>query len=215
MRGFTYGRFERPRKVELAQGGDFREPGDREIPSFQICVDVFSHPGQSASVESLVRALLEIFVGGETAMTMHQPRGQAYRQRFGQQPATGSLGPQFRNDRERDLGNQRVLETPLIAQRCMRSVVDIHTQAFRGKVSRREIQMQHLRGWRGEIEDMNAACLFLGCGHFVEVPSARLTTHVASPSSTENRLQDGEVLLTGRADSPREGPQTRNGLRHS
>jgi hypothetical protein len=58
---------------------------------------------------------------------MHQPRCQAYRQRFGQQPAAGGLGPQFRNYRECDLGNQRVLETALIAQRCMRSVVDIDT----------------------------------------------------------------------------------------
>ena len=47
--------------------------GDRKL-ALQICVDLIPHPGQSASVESLVRALLEIFVGGETAMTMHQPR---------------------------------------------------------------------------------------------------------------------------------------------
>jgi hypothetical protein len=63
MRGFTYSGFERSRKVELAQGGNFREPGDREIPAFQICVDVFPHPGQSASIESLVRELLRIFFG--------------------------------------------------------------------------------------------------------------------------------------------------------
>ena len=67
MRRITHGGFERSRKVELAQGGNFREPGDRKIPPFQIRVDVFPHPGQSASVESLVRELLEIFVGGETA----------------------------------------------------------------------------------------------------------------------------------------------------
>ena len=63
MRGFTYGGFECSRKVELAQGGNFREPGDRKIPPFQICVDVFPHPDQSASVESLVRELLEIISG--------------------------------------------------------------------------------------------------------------------------------------------------------
>src|ERR1700730_16981150 len=70
MRRFTHGGFERSRKVEPAQGGNFREPGNREIPPFQICVDVFPHPGQPASVESAVRELREIFVGGETAMTM-------------------------------------------------------------------------------------------------------------------------------------------------
>src|SRR3984893_3368893 len=116
MRRFTNGGCERSRKVELAQGGNFREPGDREIPSFQICVDVFPHSGQSASVESPVRELLEIFVGGETAMTMHQPRCQSHRQRFGQHPATGGLGPHLRNNRERDLGKQRGLETELTAQ---------------------------------------------------------------------------------------------------
>src|SRR5258708_8463166 len=114
MRRITHGGFERSRKVELAQARNLREPGDREISPFQICVDIIPYPGQSASVESLVRALLEVVVGGETAMAMHQPRCQAYRQRFGQQPATGGLGPHLRNNRERDLGKQKVLKTALI-----------------------------------------------------------------------------------------------------
>src|SRR4029077_3411317 len=101
MRGFTYSGFERSRKVELAQARDLRELSDCKI-ALEVRCDVFRHPGQSASIESLVRELLEIFVGGETAMTMHQPRCQ----RFGQQPATGGLGPHLRNNRERDLGKQ-------------------------------------------------------------------------------------------------------------
>src|ERR1700730_5899656 len=105
MRRCTSGGFECSSKMVPAQGGNFCEPGDREILSFQICVDVFPHPGQSASVESPVRELREIFVGGETAMTMRQPRCQAHRQCFGQQPATGGLGPHFRDDCESDLNN--------------------------------------------------------------------------------------------------------------
>ena len=115
MRGLSDGGLEGPRKVESAQARDLRELSDCKI-ALEVRCDVFPHPGQSASIESPVRELLEIFVGGETAMTMHQPRCQAHRQRFGQHPATGGLGPHLRNNRERDLGNQRVLETALIAQ---------------------------------------------------------------------------------------------------
>src|SRR6267142_2377129 len=106
---------EGPRKVELAQARDLCELSDCKI-ALEVRCDIFPHPDQSASIESLVRELLEIFVGGETAMTMRQPRCQAHRQRFGQQPATGGLGPHLRNNRERDLSKQRVLETALIAQ---------------------------------------------------------------------------------------------------
>src|SRR6202035_5924939 len=93
MRGLSDGGLEGPRKVEMAQARDLRELSDCKI-ALEVRCDVFPHPGQPASIESLVRELLEIFIGGETAMTMHQPRCQAHRQRFGQQPATGSLGPQ-------------------------------------------------------------------------------------------------------------------------
>jgi len=59
MRGLTYGSFERSRKVELAQGGNFREPGDREIPPLQICVDVFPHPGHTLGLEIALLAPVE------------------------------------------------------------------------------------------------------------------------------------------------------------
>src|SRR5260221_14580292 len=73
MRGLSDGGLEGPRKVESAQARGLRELSDCKI-ALEVRCDVFPHPGQSASVESLVRELLEIFVGGETAMTMHQPR---------------------------------------------------------------------------------------------------------------------------------------------
>jgi hypothetical protein len=110
--------------------------------------------GNLASIESLVRELLEILVGGETAVTMRQPRCQAHRQRFGQQPATGGLGPHLRNNRERDFGNQRILEAPLVSQGCVRRCrIDTDAQAaVRREVLRREVDMQDLRHRGGDIE---------------------------------------------------------------
>ena len=64
MRGLTDGGLEGPRKVESAQARDIRELSDCKI-ALEVRCDVFPHPGQSASIESLVRELLEIFVGGE------------------------------------------------------------------------------------------------------------------------------------------------------
>jgi hypothetical protein len=139
MRGFTYSGFERSRKVELAQGGHFREPSDRKTPPFQIGVYVFPHPGQSASIESLVRELLKIIDGGETAMTMHQPRCQAYRQRFGQQPATGGLVGVLSSRAER------------LADRRINSPWRLN-QASLGHVKREK--------WRQHDKDFSAARLF-------------------------------------------------------
>ena len=69
MRGLTDGGLEGPRKVESAQARDIRELSDCKI-ALEVRCDVFPHPGQSASIESLVRELLEIFVGGEIGAEM-------------------------------------------------------------------------------------------------------------------------------------------------
>src|SRR5258708_37530843 len=75
MRGLSDGGLEGPRKVEPAQARALRELSDCKIALDARC-DVFPHPGQPASIESLARDLLGILLGREPATTMHQPRRQ-------------------------------------------------------------------------------------------------------------------------------------------
>src|SRR5258708_24646254 len=53
MRGLSDGGLEGPRKVEMAQARDLHELSDCKI-ALEVRCDVFPHPGQSASFESLV-----------------------------------------------------------------------------------------------------------------------------------------------------------------
>jgi hypothetical protein len=119
MRGLSDGGLEGPRKVESAQARDLRELSDCKI-ALEVRCYVFRHSAQPTSIESLIWESYEISVDGAPGMTVHQPRCKTGRERLGEELAGGGGCPQFRDDCESDLGNERILEAPLVSQGCVR-----------------------------------------------------------------------------------------------
>lgn len=119
MRGLSDGGLEGPSKVESAQARDLRELSDCKS-TLEVRCYVFRHSAQPTSIESLIWESYEISVDGAPGMTVRQPCRKTGRERLGEEPAGGGACLQFRDDFESDLGNERILEAPLVSQGCVR-----------------------------------------------------------------------------------------------